>query len=129
MAAVAFASARSALHHKICHVLGGMFGLPHAETHAVVLPHVVALNRPYVPDLDRRIAKALRAESALDGVLALRNGLGAPRSLRELGMSEDDVARAVGPILEAAPPDNPRPLTARDIEALLRGAWEGVDPT
>src|SRR5687767_1021815 len=38
------AHASMALHHKICHVLGGTFGLPHAETHAIVLAHAVAYN-------------------------------------------------------------------------------------
>ena len=58
--AVAFASAGSGLHHKICHVLGGMFDLPHAETHAVVLPYVLALNAPAVPDLDAPDGRGVR---------------------------------------------------------------------
>jgi alcohol dehydrogenase class IV len=128
LAAVAFASAGSGLHHKICHVLGGMLGLPHAETHAVVLPYVLALNAPAVPDLDHRMAEAFGAESALTGLLDLRDRLGAPRSLRALGMTADDVSRAVPPILEAAPPDNPAPVTAETIESLLRAAWEGDEP-
>ncbi len=128
LAAVAFASAGSGLHHKICHVLGGMFGLPHAETHAVVLPHVLGLNAPAVPDLDRRMAEAFGADSALAGLLTLKAELGAPRSLRELGLAEDDVPQAVRPILDAAPPDNPTTVTAEKIERLLRAAWEGKDP-
>jgi maleylacetate reductase len=129
LAAVAFASAGSGLHHKICHVLGGMFGLPHAETHAVVLPHVLALNAPAVPELDHRMAGAFGAPSALAGLLALRGELGAPRSLRELGMAEDDLLSAVAPILEAAPSDNPVPLTTQNVESLLRAAWDGKEPT
>jgi alcohol dehydrogenase class IV len=74
------------------------------------------------------MATAFGSRSALAGVLALRDGLGAPRSLRELGMSEDDVPRAVGPVLEAAPPDNPMPLTPENVEALLRAAWAGKEP-
>jgi hypothetical protein len=50
LAAVAFASAGSGLHHRICHVLGGRFGLPHAATHAIVLPYVVAYNAVAAPD-------------------------------------------------------------------------------
>jgi maleylacetate reductase len=56
LAAVAFSSAGSGLHHKICHVLGGTFELPHAPTHAAVLPHVLAFNAPAVPELARRLA-------------------------------------------------------------------------
>jgi maleylacetate reductase len=129
LAAVAFASAGSGLHHKICHVLGGMFGLAHAETHAVVLPHVLALNAPAVPDLDRRMAEALGAPTALDGLRSLRDETAAPRALRDLGLGEDDVPRAVEPILEAAPPSNPTPVTAENIGALLHDAWEGKEPT
>jgi maleylacetate reductase len=128
LAAVAFASAGSGLHHKICHVLGGMFDLPHAETHAVVLPYVVALNAPAVPDLDRRMAEVFRAGSTLTGLLALERELGAPRALRDLGLSADDVPKAVRPILDASPSNNPTPVTPENIEALLLDAWEGKEP-
>jgi maleylacetate reductase len=128
LAAVAFASAGSGLHHKICHVLGGMFGLPHAETHAVVLPHVLALNAPAVPEVDHRLARALDADTALGGLLALGEEVDAPRSLRDLGLSADDLPKAVQPILEAAPPSNPTAVTAAVVEALLRAAWEGKEP-
>jgi alcohol dehydrogenase class IV len=128
LAAIAFASAGSGLHHKICHVLGGMFGLPHAETHAVVLPHVLALNAPAVPEIDRRLAAAFREDTALSGLTALGAEVGAPRSLRDLGLREVDVPKAVPPILDAAPPSNPVPVTADVVEALLRAAWEGKDP-
>jgi maleylacetate reductase len=128
LAAVAFASAGSGLHHKICHVLGGMFGLPHAETHTVVLPHVLALNAPAVPELDLRMAGAFGADSALAGLRTLRDETAAPRSLRDLGLAVDDVAKAVPPILAAAPSSNPVPVTAENIEALLRAAWEGKEP-
>jgi maleylacetate reductase len=129
LAAVAFASAGSGLHHKICHVLGGMFDLPHAQTHAVVLPYVLALNAPSVPNLERRLAAAFAADSALAGLLDLKVELGAPRALRDLGMRADDVPRAVRPILDAAPSNNPTPVTAETIESLLRDAWAGEEPT
>jgi alcohol dehydrogenase class IV len=129
LSAVAFASAGSGLHHKICHVLGGMFGLPHAETHAVVLPHVLAVNAPAVPEREGRMARAFRADTALSGLLVLRDETGAPRSLRELGLALDDVPTAVQPVLAAAPPSNPVPVTADVVEALLRAAWEGKEPS
>jgi len=117
-----------ALHHKICHVLGGTFNLPHAETHAVVLPYVLALNAPAVPELDRRMAEAFGADSALAGLLALRDETGAPRSLRSLGLDENQLREAVRPILDASPEHNPMPVTAENIEALLRAAWAGKEP-
>jgi len=129
VAAVAFASAGSGLHHKICHVLGGMFDLPHAETHAVVLPYVLAFNAPAVPDLDRRMAEALGADTALAGLLTLKHELGAPRSLRELGLGAEDLSRAVPAILDASPSNNPTPVTAENIESLLHHAWQGEEPT
>ena len=128
LAAVAFASAGSGLHHKICHVLGGMFDLPHAETHAVVLPHVLALNAPAAPELERRLAEALGADRALEGLLDLRRELGGPSSLRALGLDRDALPSAVQPVLAAAPPDNPAPLTPERVLALLEAAWAGEDP-
>ena len=128
LAAVAFASAGSGLHHKICHVLGGRFDLPHAQTHAVVLPYVLARNAAAVPDLDARMAEAFGSETALVGLQLLRARVDAPRSLADLGMPESGVSDAVGAILEAAPPSNPVPVTAALIEGLLRAAWEGSEP-
>ncbi|WP_406441415.1 maleylacetate reductase [Streptomyces sp. NBC_00631] len=128
LAAVAFASAGSGLHHKICHVLGGMFNLPHAQTHAVVLPHVLAFNAPSVPEAERRIAEAFGSPTAVAGLAALRETLHAPRALRDHGMPEDGIARAVAPVLAAVPAGNPTPVTAENLTALLRAAWEGSDP-
>ncbi len=116
MAAVAFASAGSGLHHKICHVLGGMYNLPHAQTHAVVLPYVLALNAPSVPESEQRMAAAFGAASALDGLQRLREQVGAPRALRDYGLRETDIPAAVDVILAAVPPDNPTPVTAANLE-------------
>jgi maleylacetate reductase len=128
LAAVAFASAGSGLHHKICHVLGGMFDLPHAQTHAVVLPHVLAFNAPAAPDAERRIARAFDAPSATEGLAALRSRLDAPRALRDYGMAESGIAPATQAVLAAAPPGNPTPVTEENVTRLLRAAWEGADP-
>jgi len=128
LAAVAFSSAGSGMHHKICHVLGGMFNLPHAQTHAVVLPHVLAFNSPSAREAERRIAQALGSESATAGLAALRRDLNAPVALRDYGMPEDGVAKAVDPILTAVPVNNPMPVTADNVAALLRAAWAGEEP-
>jgi alcohol dehydrogenase class IV len=128
LAAVAFASAGSGMHHKICHVLGGMFNLPHAQTHAVVLPHVLAFNAPHAAEAERRIASAFGASSAVAGLAALRHAVDAPRALKDYGMPKDGIAKAVGPIVAAVPADNPTPVTEENITALLRAAWEGSDP-
>ncbi|HYY10137.1 MAG TPA: iron-containing alcohol dehydrogenase, partial [Kineosporiaceae bacterium] len=128
LAAVAFASAGSGLHHKICHVLGGLFDLPHAQTHAVVLPHVLALNAPAARDAERRLAGAFDAPSAVEGLRRLRHELDAPRSLRDLGMPEDGVTAAADAVLAAVPAGNPTPVTREDLDDLLRRAWRGEEP-
>ncbi|MDH6626243.1 maleylacetate reductase [Streptomyces sp. LBL] len=131
LAAVAFASAGSGMHHKICHVLGGMFNLPHAQTHAVVLPYVLAFNAPHAPEAEARIAQAFgavfRTREASAGLAALRQALDAPRALRDYGMPENGIAKALGPIMKALPADNPTPVTAENLTALLEAAWAG-DP-
>jgi maleylacetate reductase len=100
------------LHHKLCHTLGGTLDLPHAETHTVVLPHVLAYNGG---SPDGRSLWALEGE------------LGAPRSLRELGMAAEDIDRVAELVAGASFP-NPRPVTAEDVRDLLRAAWAGTRP-
>jgi len=128
LAAVAFASAGSGLHHKICHTLGGMFDLPHAQTHAVVLPHVLGLNGPHAPEATQRIAAAFEADEALAGLVGLYAALGAPRALQELGMPKDGIDPAAEAVLAAVPAGNPAPVTIEVLTALLTAAWEGEDP-
>jgi maleylacetate reductase len=128
LSAVAFASAGSGLHHKICHVLGGMFNLPHAQTHAVVLPHVLALNAPSVPELERRMAAALDSDTALRGLGRLRDRVDAPRALRDYGLRESDLPEAVEAVLRVVPERNPTTVTATNLQELLHAAWEGKDP-
>lgn len=125
LAAVAFASAGSGMHHKICHVLGGMFNLPHAQTHAVVLPYVLAFNAPHAPEAEARVARAFGTDTANAGLAALRRTLDAPRALRDLGMPEDGIAKAREPITRAIPADNPTPVTDENLTALLKAAWAG----
>ena len=98
-----------ALHHKLCHTLGGSFGLPHAETHTVVLPHAVAYNAPAAPGAMARAARALGTDDAARGLYDLAGSLRAPRSLRELGLEEGGIARAADLAVER-PYWNPRPV-------------------
>jgi maleylacetate reductase len=128
LSATAFASAGSGLHHKICHVLGGKYNLPHAQTHATVLPYVLAFNAPAAPGAERRIAAAFGTTAALDGLVALKRELNAPRALADYGFTEDSIAEAAEAILPSVPPSNPRPVTTADLRALLRAAWSGADP-
>lgn len=83
-----------ALHHKLCHTLGGSFGMPHAETHTVILPHAVAYNAPAAPDAVATVARALGVQNAAQGLFDLAKDNGAPYSLKELGFKEEDLERA-----------------------------------
>lgn len=125
LAGAAFATTGSGLHHRICHVLGGAFDLPHAETHTIVLPYVVAFNEPAAPHAMQRIADALGVSSAPRGLQELTRSLRTPRSLREIGL--DDVDRAVKLLLEKDFSDNVRPVTEADLRTIVRNAYEGTE--
>jgi maleylacetate reductase len=116
-----------ALHHKLCHTLGGSFNLPHAETHTVVLPHAVAYNTRAAPEAMARIARALGTEDAAGGLYALEQRLGTPTSLAAIGMPADGLDRAAD-LAVAAPYPNPRPLERVAIRALLDDAYHGRPP-
>ncbi|MEJ8823199.1 maleylacetate reductase [Variovorax humicola] len=119
-----------ALHHKLCHTLGGSFNLPHAEVHTVVLPHAIAFNAQAAPKAMTRISRALGSASGPQGLYALAKDNGAPVALRDIGMRAEDLDRAAD-IAVSNPYWNPRPFgpAQRDlIRALLQRAWEGVPP-
>jgi len=120
-------SVSMALHHKLCHVLGGTFNLPHAETHTVVLPHAVAYNAPAAPEAMMRIMKALGAKSAAGGLYDLAKKLNAPTSLKELGMLEDGLDKAAD-MAVAAPYPNPRALDRAALRQLFQNAYDGRRP-
>ncbi len=116
-----------ALHHKLCHTLGGSFGLPHAETHSLILPHVAAYNAPAAPDAMARVARALGAENAPGGLYDLARAVGAKMALSELGMREADLDRATDIALSNSY-YNPRPIEKTAIRALLDDAFHGRAP-
>ena len=116
-----------ALHHKLCHVLGGTFDLPHAETHAVILPHAVAFNEAAVPDLLSPLAKALGTERAGQGLHEYAASIGAPMTLKEIGMPEDGIDRAADQAV-ANPYWNPRAFDRADIRRLIENAYHGRTP-
>jgi len=113
-----------ALHHKLCHTLGGTFHLPHAETHTVVLPHAVAYNAAAAPEAMDRVARALRARSAAQGLYDLAVSLGAPVSLKSLGMRREQLDQAAELAVQN-PYHNPRPVTREGVRQLLENACKG----
>ncbi|MCA8254778.1 maleylacetate reductase [Burkholderia sp. AU31624] len=116
-----------ALHHKLCHTLGGSFNLPHAPTHTVVLPHALAYNAAHAPDAMRRIARAIGTNDAARGLYALALDNGAPVSLKAIGMQEADLDRAAD-LAAANPYWNPRPIERDGLRALLQDAFDGNLP-
>src|SRR5471030_1600825 len=116
-----------ALHHKLCHTLGGTWNLPHAETHTIVLPHALAYNREAAPLAMQRIARALGASDAAQGVFDLARGNGAPTALKDIGLKESDIGVALDIALKN-PYWNPRPLERGALRALLEAAYEGRRP-
>jgi maleylacetate reductase len=116
-----------ALHHKLCHTLGGTFNLPHAETHTIVLPHALAYNSQAAPDAMQRIARAIGAPTAAAGLFDLAKDLGAPTALRDIGFKESDIEVALT-VAMSNPYWNPAPIEAGAVRELLRNAWEGRRP-
>lgn len=117
-----------ALHHKLCHTLGGTFNLPHAETHTIVLPHALAYNSKAAPVAMQRIANAIGAKSAAAGMYDLAKELGAPTALKDIGLQEQDLDVALK-VAMSNPYWNPEPIVEGAVRELLQNAWEGRRPS
>jgi maleylacetate reductase len=122
----ALGGASMALHHKLCHTLGGSFNLPHAETHAVVLPHSIGFNAGAAAELLAPLSAALGGSPGV-ALFDFAARLGAPMKLKELGLRESDLERAAE-IAVKNPYFNPRPFDRAAIGALLKEAWDGARP-
>ncbi len=116
-----------ALHHKLCHTLGGTWNLPHAETHTIVLPHATAYNTGAAPHAMSRAARALGSANAAHGLFDLAKSLGAPLALKDLGMPESALDRAAD-LATQSPYWNPRPIERDGIRKLLDDAYFGRRP-
>jgi maleylacetate reductase len=116
-----------AIHHKLCHTLGGSFNLPHAEVHTVILPYATAYNQDSVPQELNRAAEALGAKSAAQGIYDLSVKIGAPIALKDIGMPLDGLDRAAE-IATQNPYYNPRPVTYDGVRKLLEDAYYGRRP-
>ena len=116
-----------ALHHKLCHALGGAFNLPHAETHAVILPHAIAYNSRAAALALQPICDLLGGTNAGTALFQFATCLQAPLALRDLGLREADLDRAAD-LAITKPYPNPQPVTRADVRALLQAAWAGDPP-
>lgn len=124
---VCLGSVGMALHHKICHTLGGLFNLPHAQLHTAVLPHAVAYNAVAAPEAMQRLASVLENDDVAGALYDLAAGLGATMALRDLGMPSDGIDRAIEQAL-ANPYWNPRPIEEAPLRQLMEAAFAGRRP-
>jgi maleylacetate reductase len=124
---VCLGSVGMALHHKLCHVIGGAFDLPHADTHTVILPYAMAYNAKAAPDADAAVARVLGGQDGTSALLGLASRLGSPRSLKELGMPQSGIDRAADLAVQN-PYWNPRPIERGAVRALIAAAWAGEAP-
>ncbi|KAF3482918.1 uncharacterized protein GIQ15_02242 [Arthroderma uncinatum] len=110
-----------ALHHKLCHALGGSFNLPHAETHTAVLPHAIAYNSPNIPDTMATLAEVLPGSEgdAIRGLNVLLAKLQVKRGAKEFGMKEEDIDQAAEIAVRNAY-WNPREVQKKPIRELIR---------
>ncbi|KUN29376.1 Maleylacetate reductase [Streptomyces antibioticus] len=113
------------LHHKLCHILGGTFDLPHASAHTVLLPYVAAFNLPAAPAAEQALRRALATDDVPKHLAHTSADLGAPRSLDELGLRESDFDEIIAQA-QAQPYANPRPVTEKALRSLLTQALEGT---
>jgi len=116
-----------ALHHKLCHTLGGSFDLPHAQTHAIMLPHSIAYNAQAVPDQLAPLAELFDDSQAGRGLHRFAKKVCSPMALKDLGLSEADLDRAAD-LAVTKPYWNPRPVERDAIRKLLQAAWAGEEP-
>lgn len=117
----------TSLHHRLCHTFGGTFNTPHAETHTILLPHCVAYNTGATARDTAKLAEALGVENAAQGIYQLAKTLGAPTSLKAIGIKEADLDLATTIALDT-PVNNPEPVSADRLRALLQRAWSGEKP-
>lgn len=127
LAGICLGSVGMALHHKLCHTLGGAFGLPHADLHCLILPYAAAYNREAAPGAMARIAQALGVADAPAGLYALMQRAATRRSLKAFGLSEADLDTAAEMAVQS-PYYNPRPVTREGVRAMLQVAYEGGAP-
>jgi alcohol dehydrogenase class IV len=127
LSGICLGSVSMALHHKLCHTLGGMFDLPHAELHAALLPHTVAYNSPAIPQVLIRLSEVTKQRDPAQALFEFNQRLQIRPALADLGMPEDGIEPAVEVAL-AKPYKNPRPLEREPMIELLRRAYAGAEP-
>ena len=124
LAGTCLAKVGMGLHHKLCHTLGGSFGLPHAPTHTVLLPYAMEYNATFAPEAMAKTAAALGVPDAPSGMQSLIRSLGGPTSLAELGFRAQQIPEAAE-LATKRPYPNPRSVSLEGIIELLGRATAG----
>ena len=127
LAGVCLGTVGMALHHKICHTLGGTFNLDHAGIHCLMLPYSAAYNRDAAPEAMHRIARALAVHDGPSGLYDLMLQLGTHQSLRDFGLSDSDLDKAADLAVQN-PYWNPQPVERGAVRHMLQKAYEGSRP-
>lgn len=124
LAGRALAGAGTSVHHKLCHVLGGRHDLPHAPTHAVLLPYVLRAIAHLVPAALTELARTLDHDDPVAAIFALQEAVGAPTTLAEIGMPEQDLEESAR--LGYEPSRRVLPgVTPEIVTSILHAAFHG----
>lgn len=121
-------TAGTALHHTLCHVIGGTHGIDHGALHAALLPYVAAYNAPFAPEAMSVVADALGTSDGPAALRRLAEDLGAPTDLASLGLPESALEEAVGRAITAVGGRNPRPVDPASLRRMLDDACAGRPP-
>jgi maleylacetate reductase len=129
LAGLALGTAGTSLHHALCHLLGGMFGAPHAETHAIMIPYMIGYLQPAVPEAARRLAQAMDTHEDILAreIWEFGRSVGTPAGLRSVGIGEDDLTELVQAAIAKRLP-SPRPLEYDSLYEAVYTAWTGQPP-
>jgi maleylacetate reductase len=119
--------AQVGLEHAIAQRVRQWFNLDHARTHAVATPYAVGFNAAAAPDAMTRIARALGAKDAARGLYDLNVKLGLPTGLRDLGLKEADIGRAVE-VVAAVKIAHPKTVSMADLLNVISQAYAGAPP-
>ncbi|MEA3022053.1 MAG: maleylacetate reductase, partial [Alphaproteobacteria bacterium] len=119
--------ATTGLSHVVAQRVRQNFGTEHARTHAAVLPYAAAFNRQAAPDAMARIARALGVADPAQALYDINIACGLATGLKDLGLREQDIGRAVEVVAKRKFP-NPRPVAAADIDNVIRQAFAGAPP-
>jgi maleylacetate reductase len=123
LAGTVLAHAGASAHHTICHILGGAFDLPHAQTHAAVLPPALAFLQESCPERAAVLGKALGAADPASAVRTLLAEVDAAVRLRDIGLAEADLGQAAILLSGGGTGPGVPGMDAARASRLLREAW------